>query len=140
MHHQSALLETEICSIFEAAFEEALRHRWIESQKRGHDLGDHAIRDWYNTYWWTFLRYRHIEHVLGESCWNEFPDCSYAAIRPLLDGDDEIAATIIDLYREGFENLDIIHWAHRAGHAFDAVFECLVLINMNDARLDPKFN
>lgn len=138
--YESALLESETTSIFVAAFQEALRHRWIESQKHGRDLGDYAIRDWYDRFWWTFLRYRHIEHVLGESQWEEFPHRSFAAVRPLLDGNDDVAVTIIDLYREGFENLDIINWSHRKGHGFDAVFECLLLINMNDARIDPRFN
>ena len=26
--------------------EEILRHKWIESEKAGHDLGESAIRDW----------------------------------------------------------------------------------------------
>jgi hypothetical protein len=138
--HQSALVENRIASIFQAACSEAMRHRWIESQKRGCDLGEYAVRDWYQRYWWTFLRYRHVEHILGDVCWEEFPARSFAAVRPLLNGDDQLAVQIIDLYREGLENLDIIHWADRTGHSFEVVFECLLLINMNDARLDPKFN
>jgi len=138
--HQSALLENGTTSIFEAACCEALRHRWIESQKRGCDLGEYAVRDWYQRYWWVFLRYRHVEHILGEVCWEEFPVRSFAAIRPLLNGTHRLAPQIIELYREGLENLDIINWADRTGLSFDDVFECLLLINMNDARLDPKFN
>lgn len=140
MMHQSAALGVNTTSIFEAAYCEASRHRWIESQKSGCDLGDFAIRDWYQRFWWTFLRYRHTEHIFGEFHWDEFPRQSFATARPLLDSDDELAATIIDLYLQGFENLDIISWANRTGHEFEPVYECLLLINMNDARLDPKFN
>jgi len=138
--HQSALLENGTTSILEAACCEALRHRWIESQKRGCDLGENAVRDWYQRYWWIFLRYRHVEHIPGEVCWKEFPDRSFAAVRSLLNGEDQLATEIINLYCEGLENLDIINWAERTGYSFDAVFECLLLINMNDARLDPQFN
>ena len=138
--HQTTALDVNTTSIFEAAYLDACRHRWIESQKRGCDLGDFAIRDWYQRFWWTFLRYRHSEHILGNYRWDEFPQRSFATARPLLDGNDQLAATIIGLYLEGFENLDIISWANRSGHHFDSVYECLLLINMNDARLDPRFN
>lgn len=144
--HQSAVLENRINStgpatgIFEAAYLEAQRHRWIESQKSGRDLGDYAVRDWYQQFWWTFLRYRYVEHIRGEVRWDEFPDRSFAVARPLLEGDDHLATEIIGLYCEGLENLDIINWADRTGHCVDAVFECLLVINMNDARLDPRFN
>src|SRR5690606_22090768 len=43
-------------SLYEEAHAEALRHKWIESQKHGRDLGDWAIRDWYRRYWRLYCR------------------------------------------------------------------------------------
>ncbi len=41
------------------------RHKWIESQKAGHDLGEEAVFDWVMNYADDFRRY--IENVLGET-------------------------------------------------------------------------
>ena len=51
-----------------------------------------------------------------------------------------LANEIIDLYRQGCENLDILNWALRNRLCLPEVRECLALINMNDARIDPQFN
>ena len=40
------------------------RHKWIESQKAGHDLGDQAVFDWVMRYSEDFKRY--VAEVLGE--------------------------------------------------------------------------
>lgn len=37
--------------------EEALRHKWIESEKAGRDLGEAAIQDWVSKYAKKFRRY-----------------------------------------------------------------------------------
>lgn len=46
------------------------RHKWIESQKVGYDLGENAVRDWVDHYAADFRRYIHEQ--LGECI--EFPD------------------------------------------------------------------
>ena len=38
-------------SVYDEAIREADRHKWIESQKRGRDLGVQALRDWFHNYW-----------------------------------------------------------------------------------------
>ncbi len=125
-------------SVFEAAFEEARQHRWIESQNCGRDLGDWAIYDWYRQFWPTFLRHRHVEHLVGERWWAEFSKKSYGVLRETLVY-DVLANDIVDLYRNGEENLTIIKWALDEGHDLDEIVDSLLLINMNDARLDPRF-
>jgi len=43
---------------FQAQVQEILKHKWIESEKAGHDLGKAAIEDWIRKYahlwrqWW----------------------------------------------------------------------------------------
>lgn len=137
---QNCVLEAEVCSLYEAAFEEARCHRWIESQKRGFDLGNEGFLEWYDRYWWNFLRYRHLEHLLGEYRWLEFSPDAFGVLVPLVESEDDVANEIIDQYRQGCENLDILNWALRNRQCVDDVCECLVLINMNDARIDPRFN
>lgn len=137
---QNCLLEAEVCSLYEAAFEEARCHRWIESQKRGYDLGNDGFLEWYDRFWWNFLRYRHLEHLLGEYQWLEFASESFGVLNSLLDTEHGLAPEIIDQYRQGCENLDILNWALRNEQCVDDVCECLTLINMNDARIDPQFN
>ncbi|MFT4556541.1 MAG: hypothetical protein ACKVII_06875 [Planctomycetales bacterium] len=137
---QTCVLAAEVCSLYEAAFEEARCHRWIESQKRGYDLGNDGFLEWYDRFWWNFLRYRHLEHLLGEYRWSEFASDTFGVLMPLIESDDELAREIVDQYRQGCENLDILNWALRNCHCVDNVCQCLVLINMNDARIDPQFN
>lgn len=136
----SLLLDVEVLSVFEAAFLEARHHRWIESQKAGRDLGDAAFLDWYRRHWWRFLRHRHVEHLLGDVCWQEFNPDSFGVLGSLPGEDEWLAAEIVELYREGGENLGIIQHAYEQDWPLHEVRECLLLINMNDARLDPRFN
>lgn len=137
---QNCVLEAEVCSLYEAAFEEARRHRWIESQKRGRDIGNEGFLEWYDRFWWNFLRHRHLEHLLGEYRWREFESSSFGILASLLESEDLLAVEIVDQYRQGCENLDILNWAFRNRVSLPAVRARLTLINMNDARIDPRFN
>ena len=129
-----------VTSVFEAAFLEARRHRWIESQKSRRDLGDTAFRDWYHRFWWPFLRYRHVEHLLGERQWEEFERNTFGVLQVPLSNGSPLNREIIELYRSGWENLDIINHAVRRDYPMNQIHDCLVTINMNDARLNPRFH
>ncbi|MBI1311052.1 hypothetical protein GC176_07065 [bacterium] len=134
---QACLTETQAQSLIEAAYHEARRHQWIESQKQRRDLGDTAFRDWYRHHWWSFLRHRHIEHLMGECLWFEFESATFGCLHSLLVTFDDVAEEIIEQYRNGRENLDIINWALHYRWDMDSVYECLVQINMNGARIQP---
>nr|MBA3544497.1 hypothetical protein [Chthoniobacterales bacterium] len=56
---------------FLAEREEVLKHKWIESEKAGHDLGEAAIRRWVQFHWWGYLRARWLEHLQGKRFWFE---------------------------------------------------------------------
>ncbi|MDA1162271.1 MAG: hypothetical protein O3B13_04135 [Planctomycetota bacterium] len=137
---QVCTLDVEVLSLYEAALQEARRHRWIESQKRGCDLGDQGFREWYDCYWAIYIRYRHLEHLLGDRQWLEFDSAAFGVLTPLVRNQDELAAEVVELYRQGWENLDILNWAIRAGLDLNQVKECLIVINMNDARIDHRLN
>ncbi len=137
---QACLTAVRSLSLIEAAYHEARRHQWIESQKHQRDLGDNAFRDWYRCYWWSFLRHRHIEHLMGECRWSEFESETYGRLQGLLGTFGELADEIIEQYRTGSENLDIINWALHYRQDMESVYECLVQINMNDARIHPALS
>lgn len=137
---QDADVVLELCSLYEAAFQEARRHRWIESQKSGCDLGNERFIEWYDRYWENFLRYRHLEHLFGDREWREFDPAAFGALAPLLNSKDDLVLELIGLYRQGWQNLDIVNWAIRTGLDLEEVRERLVLINMNDARIAPKLS
>lgn len=131
---------SQVESVFEAAYLEARRHRWIESQNAGRDLGDRAIRDWYRRFWWTFLRYRHVEHLQGDWEWLEFSADSFGVLQQSSEWQTPLTQEIVDLYRTGWENLSIICHSLERAYPMEKVYCCLVTINMNDARLDPQFS
>jgi hypothetical protein len=42
-----SFLKTRLCQVFYAEKAEILRHKWIESEKAGHDIGfEVALTDW----------------------------------------------------------------------------------------------
>ena len=53
---------------------------------------------------------------------------------------DLFGEEVIDLYRQGWENLDFYTRAYQVQWDLERVFDLLLLINMNDARLSPCFN
>jgi hypothetical protein len=49
---------------FQAEREEILRHKWIESEKAGHDIGfEHALTDWIIKHRAKWRRNRHATHM-----------------------------------------------------------------------------
>ncbi|MFH0786058.1 MAG: hypothetical protein V2B13_00425 [Pseudomonadota bacterium] len=45
------------CDILRKELEEILKHKWIESEKAGYDLGDQAVWDWVEKYAHEFREY-----------------------------------------------------------------------------------
>ena len=135
-------IETDVrtSSVFQTAFVEACEHRWVESEKCGYDLGDAAFFDWYRRFWDSFVRHRHVEHLLGEILWEEFSVTSFAVLSSVVTSGDLFGEEVIDLYRKGWENLDFYTRAYQVQWDLERVFDLLLLINMNDARLSPCFN
>src|SRR5438128_682761 len=75
----------------ECQWDEAV-HKWIASEKAGHDLGESAIWHWLRTHWHGYLRARWVEHLQGKCFWIELEDCDYGLLlrefhdqKPLLD-------------------------------------------------------
>jgi hypothetical protein len=125
-------------SVYVEAFKEAERYKWIESQKHGRDLGDHAIRQWYATYWPLYCREKRIEHLWGHREWHEFQDTKFGHINALVLTGDILVDRVLDRVYSGYENLDVINWALTWGMPMDRVIGILEQVDVNRARLEPK--
>lgn len=129
---------TSVLSLYEEAFREAERHKWIESQKRGRDLGETAIREWYRLHWLCYCRRKRLEHLRGSQCWREFGDEQFGQLYSLIVTGDPLVDRILDRVDAGCENLEIINWALDWGITLERVIDILAQVDVNRARLEPQ--
>jgi hypothetical protein len=127
-----------VLSLYEEAFKEAERHKWIESQKHGRDLGETALREWYRKHWYMYCRRKRLEHLQGSQCWREFGDDHFGQLYSLIVAGDLLVDRILDRFYAGYENLDIIIWAYDWGLQVEKVLNILIQLDMNRARIDPR--
>ena len=125
-------------SLYDEAVQEADRHKWIESQKQGRDLGQLAIRDWYRVHWFRYCRCKRLEHVRGQRCWREFDETTFGQLYSLIITGDLLVDRILDRVDHGDENLDIILWAIEWGLPIRPVVRILEQIDVNRARMEPR--
>ncbi len=122
-------------SVHEHGAHEALRFKWIESEKAGRDLGDWAIRRWVRLHWNGFLRQRWLDHLQGRAFWIELDHDDYG----LLDRafrDSDLIDPILDRLKDGQENLDILLWAQDDDLPMEEVFEILEALDVNARRIE----
>ena len=101
-------------SVHECCEEEAQRHKWIESEKAGRDLGNWAILCWIRYHWNGFLRARWLEHLQGRTFWYELDRDDYGLLQRAFRG-SAIIDEILHRLKAGKENLDVLNWAARGG-------------------------
>lgn len=129
----------EKASIHADAAQEALKFKWIESEKAGVDLGDAAIRKWIREHWWGYLRARWIEHLQGKRYWVELDRGDFGLLtREFLDR-PVLLDRILDRLKAGRENLDILLWATEWGIPTEPVVEVLMALDLNSRRLVNRF-
>lgn len=114
---------------------EAQRHKWIESEKAGRDLGEWAIRCWVRQHWNGFLREKWLEHLEGRTFWIELDHDDFGLLDRSFQGSDLIGP-IIRRLKAGEENLDIINWAIDDGLDMEEVFLILEILDMNSRRIE----
>jgi hypothetical protein len=125
-------------SVHEFGIVEALRYKWIESEKAGRDLGETAIRTWVRHHWNGFLRARWLEHLEGKTFWVELDQDDYGLLQhtfleyPLIED-------VLDRLKCGHENLDLIVWALDEGHDVDQLIEILESLDINSRRIECLF-
>ena len=124
-------------SLCKHSYLEALRHKWIESEKAGHDVGEDAIAEWLRRHWHGWCRARWIDHIMGEINWAEFDEAAFGTLDRRYTGDRALLDRVLDRLRCGAENLDVIIWASDWNVDVEAVIDILSLVDINRARVEP---
>jgi hypothetical protein len=130
----------EKCSVYGESEQEALRHKWIESEKAGRDLGEDAIRNWVKQHWWGYLRARWVEHLQGVRFWVELDRGDFGLLEREFRDQTLLLDRILDRLKTGQENLDIIIWAQDWGIEVDPVLAILKALDINSRRLSHRFD
>ncbi len=127
-------------SIFEEASREAYKHKWLESEKAGYDIGYSAIEDWHRRFWHKFVRERWIQHIRGVAYWRELDNDDFGILHKEFQDYPDLAEKIVHHLEAGGENLDIIQWGVSTGQDMDAVLHILGRLDLNAHRLASKLD
>jgi hypothetical protein len=138
--HCADVRVTERCSVYADSDQEALRYKWIESEKAGRDLGEAALRRWVQQHWWGYLRARWVEHLQGTRFWVELDRGDFGLIERRFQDKSLLLDRILDRLKTGQENLDIILWALEFGIPAKDVREILQVLDINSRRLAHRFD
>lgn len=128
------------CSVFAASEVEALRHKWIESERACCDLGEAAIRQWVRDHWWGYLRARWVEHIEGARYWRELDRGDFGILKHQFHEDALLLDRILDRLKCGQENLDVLQWALDWGLPMTKVIRILTALDINSRRLAHHFD
>lgn len=115
------------------------RHKWIESQKAGCDLGEECIRDWVKRHWTGYLRARWVEHLQGKVFWVELDKGDFGLLQREFIEQNALLNDILDQLKSGKENLHVIFWAVSVGIPTEPVHEILEALDVNSRRLRHRF-
>ena len=122
-------------SVHDQGVQEAIRHKWIESEKAGRDLGEWAIRCWVHEHWNGFLRARWLEHLQGRTFWIELDHNDFGLLRREFQ-DSELIEEILERLKAGQENLNVLIWAIDNGLPMEDVLEILEALDINSRRIE----
>jgi hypothetical protein len=126
-------------SVYADCEKEIARHKWIESEKAGCDLGEAAARYWVRDHWWGYLRAKWLEHLQGKRFWLELDQGDFGLLQRSFPGDSLLLDRILDRLKAGQENLDIISWALDWAIDIKQVIGILEQLDINSRRLAHKF-
>jgi len=129
----SIRLSVQACGV-----EEAERHKWIESEKAGRDLGEAAIQSWVRKHWNGFLRDRWLEHLQGRAFWIELDHDDFGLLQQAFR-DSDVIDDILEILKAGKENLDVLVWAIDQHIPMEEVLEILEALDINSRRIECLF-
>jgi hypothetical protein len=122
-------------SVHDRGAVEAQRHKWIESEKAGRDLGEWAIRGWVRQHWNGFLREKWLEHLEGRTFWIELDHDDFGLLqRPFRNS--LLIGEILWRLKMGQENLDVLNWAIDERLDMEEVVEILETLDINSRRIE----
>jgi hypothetical protein len=130
----------EKLSVYTEGEKEALRFKWIESEKAGRDLGEGAIRRWVKDHWCGYLRSKWLEHLQGKRFWVELDRGDFGLLQREFRDNNLLLDRIVDRLKAGQENLDIILWALDWNLSLSNVCKILEALDINSRRLAHRFD
>ncbi|TVR42693.1 MAG: hypothetical protein EA402_11180 [Planctomycetota bacterium] len=119
------------------ALQELERHKWIESQKHGHDVGAFAYQHWLDHCWKGWTRAKLLEHLYGWRCWGAFDEDDFGLFaQSTVDHhvSSEVLEQVAEILANGGENLDVINWAVEVNADIAAIMWLLDRIDINAKR------
>src|SRR5580658_7543119 len=122
-------------SVHDQGEQEAKRHKWIESEKAGRDLGEWAIRCWVREHWNGFLRARWLEHLQGRTYWIELDHDDYGLLQREFR-DSRLIEEILARLKACQENLNILNWAIDNDLPIEEVLSILLALDINSRRIE----
>ncbi len=126
-------------SIYADCQREAESFKWIESEKAGRDLGECAIKGWVRQHWHGYLRARWLEHLRGHCFWVELDRGDFGLLQRAFTHQHELLDQVVDLLKDGRENLGVIAWATQSGQPLPHVLAILEALDINSRRLVHQF-
>jgi hypothetical protein len=126
-------------SVYKDVIEEEERHKWIESEKAGYDLGEACIRQWVLKHWQGYLRARWVEHLQGKCFWWELDRGDFGLLQREFQDHTDLLNVILDHLKSGKENLHVIIWAIETHIPTDPVLNILKALDVNSRRLVHRF-
>lgn len=133
-------MDVDLKSVHEEAFLEAERHCKQAGQRLDGEVVSDLILNWYRRNFLRFCRHRRLEHLEGTQAYREFDSCYFGILgRLAAESDaDGVVPWVLDRFRSGSENLDIIHGALEKSLPIEPVLLILEQINANEARLEAR--
>ena len=125
-------------SVHRIGEQEAQKHKWIESEKAGRDLGESAIRCWVREHWNGFLRARWLEHLEGSNFWIELDQDDFGLLEREFQG-SILIDDILFMLKHGQENLNVLNWAIDNNLAMEQVLQILEMLDINSRRIECHF-
>jgi hypothetical protein len=136
---QRSICVTEAYSVYDEGELEALRHKWIESERARCDLGESAMRQWVRDHWHGYLRARWIEHMQGARFWKELDRGDFGLLKRDFRDHALLVDRIVDRLKAGQENLQVIQWALDWKLPMDTVLDILEALDVNRCHLSHRF-
>jgi hypothetical protein len=127
-------------SVYVECIEEENRHKWIESEKAGYDLGEGCIHGWVRKHWHGYLRARWVEHLQGKCFWVELDRGDFGLLQREFRDQKDLLDTILDQLKSGKENLHVILWALESRTPTEPVLNILKALDVNSSRLAHRFD
>jgi len=126
-------------SVYRECIEEENKHKWIESEKAGYDLGEACVSRWVKEHWRGYLRAKWVEHLQGKCFWVELDRGDFGLLQRKFHSQTELLDLILNQLAAGKENLDVLSWAIGNSISTEPVNEILEALDVNSRRLAHRF-